>query len=316
MPSNTSKASSDEVDLVIRQDTSIHMDLHVTSSSFSLSQELSPIASSASSQVKINETEVQPEQTPDWDNLKVIHRNTLPPRSHFHLYNTEEDALSGDVSRSRAALLSGTWGFELSPGPFKGSRDFYKPDFDHTEWKLIKVPGMWQLQGFGKGPQYTNVNFPFPVNPPHVPYDDNECGRYVTLFEVPDRLKDGDQWRLRFEGVDSAFTVWLNGKEVGYSQGSRNPSEFDVSPFLEPDSENTLCVEVYQRCDGSYIEDQVCLIYIGHIVSISSDFTPRTNGGSAASSETSGYIPFLLFVLKTSIFRHSSTTITGMGCSR
>ncbi|KAI0851162.1 glycoside hydrolase family 2 protein [Daldinia vernicosa] len=256
MPSNTSKPSSDEVDLVIRQDTSIHMDLHVTSSSFSLSQEPSHVASSAFSQSRINETEVQPKQTPDWDNLKVIHRNTLPPRSHFHIYNTEEDALSGDVTRSRAALLSGTWGFELSPGPFKGSRDFSKPDFDHTEWKLIKVPGMWQLQGFGKGPQYTNVNFPFPVNPPHVPYDDNECGRYVTRFEVPDRLKDGDQWRLRFEGVDSAFTVWLNGKEVGYSQGSRNPSEFDVSPFLEPDLENTLCVEVYQRCNGSYIEDQ------------------------------------------------------------
>ncbi|KAI1799030.1 glycoside hydrolase family 2 protein [Daldinia bambusicola] len=181
----------------------------------------------------------------------------LPPRSHFHLYDTENDAMMGIENRSRAALLSGTWGFELSPSPFKGSRDFYKPDFDHTEWELIKVPGMWQLQGYGKGPQYTNVNFPFPVDPPHVPYDDNECGRYVKRFTVPDRLKDGNnQWRLRFEGVDSAFTVWLNGKEVGYSQGSRNPSEFDVSPFLELRDENILCVEVYQRCDGSYIEDQ------------------------------------------------------------
>ncbi|KAI0868274.1 glycoside hydrolase family 2 protein [Hypoxylon argillaceum] len=202
-------------------------------------------------------SEVNPTNLPDWSNLKVIHRNTLPPRSHFHLYNTEEDAILGDVSnKSRAALLSGTWGFHLSTSPFKGPLDFYEPDFDHSDWKLITVPGMWQCQGFGKGPQYTNVNYPFPVDPPHVPYDENECGRYILRFEVPDRLKDGSHWRLRFEGVDSAFTVWVNGREVGYSQGSRNPSEFDVSDFINLNDENTLCVEVYQRCDGSYIEDQ------------------------------------------------------------
>ena len=192
--------------------------------------------------------------------MKVIHRNALAPRSHFHVYDSEADALAGDVRRSRAALLSGLWGFHLSSSPFQGPRDFYRPGFDHGAWDLITVPGMWQRQGFGKGPQYTNVNYPFPVNPPHVPYDDNECGRYVTIFGVPDHLKDdGSQWRLRFEGVDSAFTVWINGSEVGYSQGSRNPSEFDVTKFLDLDGDNVLCVEVYQRCDGSYLEDQVCL---------------------------------------------------------
>ncbi|KXJ88479.1 glycosyl hydrolases family 2, TIM barrel domain-domain-containing protein [Microdochium bolleyi] len=113
------------------------------------------------------------------------------------------------------------------------------------------------MQGFGKGPQYTNVNYPFPVDPPNVPFDDNECGRYVTNFEVGPSIKDGKQFRLRFEGVDAAFSAWLNGKYVGYSQGSRNPSEFDVTKSLKFDGEeNTLCVEVYQRCDGSYIEDQ------------------------------------------------------------
>ena len=190
----------------------------------------------------------------------MIHRNALPPRSHFHVYDSEADALAGDVRRSRAALLSGLWGFQLSSSPFQGPRDFYRTGFDHGAWDLITVPGMWQRQGFGKGPQYTNVNYPFPVNPPHVPYDDNECGRYVTIFGVPDHLKDdGSQWRLRFEGVDSAFTIWINGSEVGYSQGSRNPSEFDVTKFLDLDGDNVLCVEVYQRCDGSYLEDQVCL---------------------------------------------------------
>ncbi|KAI8964517.1 glycoside hydrolase family 2 protein, partial [Daldinia sp. FL1419] len=249
-------ASDDVPDMVIHPDAGIHMDINIASLNLNLGQMSSSMSSSTSSQGRSNRMDTKPYKTPDWSNLQVIHRNTLPPRSHFHLYDSEMDAISGDISRSRAALLSGTWGFELSTSPFKGSLDFYKLDFDHTDWKLIQVPGMWQLQGFGKGPQYTNVNFPFPVNPPHIPYDENECGRYVTRFTVLDRLKDGSQWRLRFEGVDSAFTVWLNGWKVGYSQGSRNPSEFDVSPFIELDSENTLCVEVYQRCDGSYIEDQ------------------------------------------------------------
>jgi beta-galactosidase len=199
-----------------------------------------------------------PNHIPDWSNLKIIHRNTLPPRSHFFTYDTENDALASDAGRARSALLSGLWGFHLSASPFKGPRDFYEPSFDNSEWALVNVPGMWQLQGHGKGPQYTNVPYPFPVNPPHVPYDDNECGRYVTKFAVPSRLKDGEQWRLRFEGVDSAFTVWLNGKKIGYSQGSRNPSEFDVTPALNIDSdENYLAVEVYKFCDGSYLEDQV-----------------------------------------------------------
>ncbi|KAI1503472.1 family 2 glycosyl hydrolase [Biscogniauxia marginata] len=247
-------------DLAIRRSAKLHVDLHVRSPGFGVETASSSSGSSSKSgdsrSGTSGPTEVQPQTLPDWSNLKVIHRNTLPPRSHFHLYDTEKNALSADVRRSRAVLLSGTWGFHLAPGPFQGPRDFYKPGFDHSEWKLIQVPGMWQCQGFGKGPQYTNVNYPFPVNPPHVPYDDNECGRYITLFEVPENLKDGDQWRLRFEGVDAAFTVWVNGEEVGYSQGSRNPSEFDVSGFLKIDQENTLCVEVYQRCDGSYIEDQ------------------------------------------------------------
>ncbi|KAK7942420.1 beta-galactosidase [Apiospora aurea] len=205
-----------------------------------------------------NKPKVRPDHVPDWSNLQVIHRNTLPPRSHFFTYDSERDALSADVTRARSFLLSGTWGFHLTHGPFNGPTDFWQPSFDNSKWDLVKVPGMWQCQGFGKGPQYTNVNYPFPVDPPHVPYDDNECGRYVTRFQVPDRLKkDGEQWRLRFEGVDAAFTVWLNGVEIGYSQGSRNPSEFDVTQALDPDSdENYLAVEVYQRCDGSYIEDQ------------------------------------------------------------
>lgn len=197
---------------------------------------------------------------PDWNDLKVIHRNTLPPRSHFFLYENGVDALTRDVSRAKSQLLSANWCFNLSPSPFLGPRDFYQQGYDtlreDPDWSWIKVPGMWQCRGFGKGPQYTNIDFPFPVDPPRVPIDDNECGRYATTFDLGPGDKD-HQLRLRFEGVDSAFTVWLNGHEVGYSQGARNPSEFDVTELALFDRPNTLHIEVYQRCNGSYIEDQV-----------------------------------------------------------
>ncbi|OAQ74215.1 beta-galactosidase [Pochonia chlamydosporia 170] len=196
-----------------------------------------------------------PISLPDWSNVDVIHRNTLPPRSNFYLYHSEAAALTRDVTNAKAQCLSGKWKFHLSRSPFEGPRDFHKPHFRGDEFKDIVVPGMWQLQGFGKGPHYTNYLYPWPVDPPNVSYQENECGRYMTSFTV-DKSFAEHQLRLRFEGVDSSYTVWVNGKEVGYSQGSRNPSEFDVTEFIQVGKENHLAVEVYQRCDGSYIEDQ------------------------------------------------------------
>jgi len=200
---------------------------------------------------------------PDWNNIDVIHRKTLPPRSYFFLYPSEADALTLDVTRARAKCLSGTWKFHLSKSPFEGPRSFYQDDFvaeeRPTTFTDIQVPGMWQLQGHGKGPHYTNYLYPWPVDPPHVSYQDNECGRYLREFSVSDAFAAEDhQLRLRFEGVDSAFSVWLNGKDVGYSQGARSPSEFDVTHLVRTGhgQRNVLAVEVYQRCDGSYLEDQ------------------------------------------------------------
>lgn len=200
------------------------------------------------------------DSTFDWNNLNVLHRNTLPARSHFFLYNSQEDAIQAaqthDVSKSKSQLLSGIWKFHLTQSPLIGPLDFFHEGFNTSQWHDIRVPGIWQLQGFGKGPQYTNVPYPFPCNPPHVPLDDNECGRYVRHFTIGPEADD-HQIRLRFEGVDAAFTVWVNGVDVGYSQGSRNPSEFDITDLVRRGGPtNTLAVQVYQRCDGSYIEDQ------------------------------------------------------------
>ena len=196
-----------------------------------------------------------PETKPDWANLEVLHRNVLEPRSNFHLYDSEQDALARDMSKARLHSLSGRWKFHLAKCPFEAPSDFESEDFDSSKWSDIAVPGMWQMQGFGKGPHYTNVMFHFHVDPPNPPMTDNECGSYITRFRVPEHLKD-DQLRLRFEGVDSAYHVFLNGKEVGYHQGSRNPAEFDVSEHVKRSEENVLAVRVYQFCDASYIEDQ------------------------------------------------------------
>ncbi len=202
---------------------------------------------------------------PDWSNLKVLHKNTLPPRAHFIPFPSESAALSLSPSKASSIPLSGTWKFHLSANPFEAPsiEDVSK---DQSGWTDIDVPSMWQLRGHGKGPHYTNTQYPFAVDPPYPPHLDNETGTYHRKFTIPSSYtstgedKDSNnQYRLRFEGVDSAFHVYVNGKEVGYSQGSRNPSEFDVTKYLDlqEGKEQEIAVRVYQWCDGSYIEDQV-----------------------------------------------------------
>jgi beta-galactosidase len=188
----------------------------------------------------------------DWDDLSVLHRSTLPPRSSFFLYDTESDATKR--KNEKAISLSGVWKFHLADSPLEAPQDFEQVDFDSSQWKDIQVPGSWQLQNVGgSGPNYTNIQYPFFVNPPHPPYVENECGSYITKFHVPEGLQDC-QLRLRFEGVDSGFHVWVNGNEVGYSQGARSPSEFDITAFARLAEENVLSVRVYKFTDGSYIE--------------------------------------------------------------
>lgn len=198
-----------------------------------------------------NVTGSYPKSQPDWNNLSVIHRNTLPPRASFYSYTSETDALTYDTTKSSSQSLSGTWKFHLANSPAEAP-DFAKSDL--SKWSSIQVPSMWQLEGHGSGPHYSNVNYIFPVDPPNVPSNENETGSYHRIFEIPRTWAD-TLIRLRFEGVDSSFHVWVNGKEVGYSQGARNPSEFDITNFVLT-GENTIAVRVYKWCDGSYIERQ------------------------------------------------------------
>lgn len=187
---------------------------------------------------------------PDWSNLAVLHQNTLPARSHFYSYASQDAALTFDREQSEFHSLNGTWKFHYDHSPFDAP---IWETADTDSWADIEVPGMWQRQGYGH-PHYTNIDWPFPITPPNVSYE-NPTGSYWREFEVPEDWAD-QQIRLRYEGVDSAFHVWVNGKEVGYSQGSRNPSEFDITDYLSPEGPNTLATRVYQWSDGTYLEDQ------------------------------------------------------------
>ncbi|KAH6685722.1 putative beta-galactosidase [Plectosphaerella plurivora] len=186
-----------------------------------------------------------------WNNLQILHRNTLPPRAHFLPYSSLQDALTLDPSRSLSHSLSGIWKFRCDESPLKAPA---WSSTDPSAWSDIQVPGMWQLQGYGQPPLYSNVRYPFPADPPNVPRL-NETGSYWRRFTVPEAW-EGQQIRLRFEGVDSAFHVWVDGEEVGYSQGSRNASEFDVTRFVEAGGVHSIGVRVYRLCDASYIERQ------------------------------------------------------------
>ncbi|HHY83177.1 MAG TPA: beta-galactosidase subunit alpha [Clostridiales bacterium] len=189
----------------------------------------------------------------DWSNHKLLHRNRLANRSYYIPYPDTASALTYQRQNSPwFKLLNGVWKFYYAPSPWQAPADFHKDEFDVSAWDEIDVPSCWQMKGYGY-PHYSNVVYPFPVDPPNVPTE-NPTGCYRRDFYVPAEWM-GSQIILRFEGVDSAFHVWVNGQEAGYSQVSRMPSEFDITSLVHQGM-NTVSVRVYQWSDGSYLEDQ------------------------------------------------------------
>ncbi|MEV4804719.1 glycoside hydrolase family 2 TIM barrel-domain containing protein [Nonomuraea sp. NPDC049421] len=152
-------------------------------------------------------------------------------------------------SDAPAISLNGTWRFRLSPAA-DVPEDFTAPGYDDSGWDDLPVPSHWNLHGHG-APAYTNVSFPIPIDPPHVP-GENPTGDYRRAFELPDGWQGG---RLRFEGAESLARVWLNGHELGFSTGSRLPVEYDAAPYLRP-GRNLLAVRVHQWSAATYLEDQ------------------------------------------------------------
>ncbi len=205
---------------------------------------------------------------PEWENLAVNSINRLPARTYSMPLADERaaltDALEPETPYKKS--LNGVWKISWAGNPELRVRDFWRTDFDDSDWFTIDVPSCVELRGFGS-PGYTNVNYPHAKKWPKIldrgteKPDYNPVSSYRTTFTVPADWKGRDVI-LRFDGVYSAYYVWVNGQKVGYAEDSKLPSEFDVTAFLR-DGENLLAVEVYRWCDGSYLEDQDMFRYSG-----------------------------------------------------
>jgi len=189
----------------------------------------------------------------DWENPALLQINREEPRVTAIPYHDRNTALQGEPHASAwFRLLNGPWHFLYLDCPEDAPQGFALPEYDDTSWDEITVPGNWQMQGYGR-PNYTNTVYPIPLDPPYVP-NDNPTGLYRRVFTLPQSWKERKVF-INFEGVNSAFYLYVNGNRAGYSQGSRMPSEFDITSFLK-DGENTLTVQVMQWSDGYYLEDQ------------------------------------------------------------
>ena len=188
-----------------------------------------------------------------YENLSVLHENTMPARAYYIPASRRMDNLVEHREESdRMQLLNGTWKFQYFNSIYDIQDSFFEKNYDTENFDEIQVPSVWQMAGYDTH-QYTNIRYPFPFDPPYVPQD-IPCGVYVHTFEYS-RDEKAPKSFLNFEGVDSCFYVWINGSYIGYSQVSHMTSEFDVTDVLQ-DGTNTVAVLVMKWCDGSYLEDQ------------------------------------------------------------
>lgn len=190
----------------------------------------------------------------DWENPAVTARNKEPAHATLMPFASIERASLDKTQSPFFQNLNGQWKFHWVKTPQQRPTDFFATDFDDSAWDNIEVPSCWQMKGYGI-PIYTNIKYPFDKNPPLIQgRNGNPVGSYRRTFTIPDTWKKRQVF-IHFAGVDSAFYLWVNGKEVGYSQGSRTPAEFNLTSYLRP-GENELAVQVFRWCDGSYLEGQ------------------------------------------------------------
>lgn len=200
----------------------------------------------------------------DWENPRVTGINNLPPHASAVVCPDERVARRieyvGNAERVKSPLyrsLNGEWKYRYGKNHSERVPNFWEPTFDDSQWGKIPVPANVEMHGFGI-PIYVNISYPWakPWTPPFVPPDDpnNTVNSYRRTFTVP-RDWDGRRVLLSFDGVNSFFTVWVNGQRVGLGKDSRTPVHFDITPYLKS-GENLLAVENFRWCDGSYLEDQ------------------------------------------------------------
>lgn len=188
-----------------------------------------------------------------WEDLTVLEVNREAARSYYIPYR---DVASADANkRGRSPYyqtLNGSWKFQYYDNVRRVPDRFFEESNDVTAWDDLIVPSCWQVNGYDQL-HYTNINYPFPCDPPFVP-EENPAGLYVREFQLSESW-DGKEKYIVFEGVNACFYLWMNGEFVGYSQGSRVPAEFNVSKYLRA-GKNRIAVMVLKWCDGTYLEDQ------------------------------------------------------------
>lgn len=189
------------------------------------------------------------------ENPEIFQINRLEAHSDHKYFESFEALQIGKTNLKKC--LNGTWNFKYSKNLKEKPENFYDKNFDYSSWGTIKVPGHIQLQGYDK-PHYTNTAYPWDghevIFPPTIPKEFNPVGSYIRTFEVP-KTWDKDKIFISFQGVESAFNVWVNGEFVGYSEDTFTPSEFDISKFVV-EGENKIAVEVVKWASGSWLEDQ------------------------------------------------------------
>lgn len=221
------------------------------------------------SDLKVEHLSKKEQSKNDWENETVFERNKEKGRATFIPFANMEEMRSDAAyttpwertNSSRYLLLNGNWKFNWVKQPSERPVNFYKINYDVTGWKEIPVPSNWEMQGYGT-PIYTNQNYPFRNNPPFIQpqkgytaeKEPNAVGSYRRDFTLPADWKDKEIF-IHFDGIYSAAYVWINGKQVGYTQGANNDAEFCITPYVKA-GKNTLAVEVYRWCDGNYLEDQ------------------------------------------------------------
>lgn len=188
-----------------------------------------------------------------WEDPGILERGREKPRAYYIPYGDTASAQSRKRAHSPYyQSLNGSWKFKYSSSVKNAEQGFYEEAADVSHWDNLTVPSCWQLNGYDQL-HYTNVNYPFPCDPPFVP-DANPIGMYARDFYISDQWEHKKKYVV-FEGVNSCFYLWVNGQFVGYSQGSRVPAEFDLSSCVRP-GKNRMAVLVLKWCDGSYLEDQ------------------------------------------------------------
>ncbi|MBR2569935.1 MAG: glycoside hydrolase family 2, partial [Paenibacillus sp.] len=187
-----------------------------------------------------------------WENIQLSHINRREARASFWRYRSQEQAELMNKQQSIGyQSLDGSWQFFYVEAPELSPAGFYEKEYEDNSWDEIQVPSCWQMKGYGKM-SYTDLYYLFPIHPPYVPTD-NPTGIYRRTFQL-EELPSGGKTILKFNGVDSAFDLWINGEHIGYSKVSRLPSEFDITPYAAL-GDNQITVRVYQWSDGTYLED-------------------------------------------------------------